>query len=95
LYKVIGRLARAKAANGPGSARNLYFLTSSGALCYKYPLFYQIANGSDYFVLPEKTGMNHFQFKGCELYRALKAGADPRNVVYSGVGKRMAEPGTF
>jgi len=45
LYKVIGRLTRAKAANGPGSARNLYFLTSSGALCYKYPLFYQIANG--------------------------------------------------
>lgn len=31
--------------------------------------------------------MNHFQFKGDARYRALKAGADPRKVVYSGVGK--------
>ena len=28
---------------------------------------------------------------GGELYRALKAGADPRKIVYSGVGKRLDE----
>ena len=38
--------------------------------------------------------MNHFQFKGSERYAedvALKAGVDPRNVVYSGVGKKDDE----
>ena len=94
MYKVIGALTSVKTVNSPGSARHLYFLTSSGALCYKYPLFYQIANGIDILYYPEKACMNHFQFKGSELYAedaALKAGVDPRKVVYSGVGKKDGE----
>lgn len=31
--------------------------------------------------------MNHFQYTGGGPYGATKAGADPRKVVYSGVGK--------
>lgn len=37
--------------------------------------------------------MNHFQDRGCERYPAVKTGADPRKVVYSGVGKKNAEIG--
>ena len=56
-------------------------------------IFYAMKANSSQALLREfvKFGFGFDIVSGGELFRALRAGADPKNIVYSGVGKRTEE----